>query len=73
MLDIFHFTVVLGGPISRRTAGHHVLRHLEAVRHDFSHPHSTRTHTRTRMRGLLSSVSSLFSEGAWTLTQMNDV
>ena len=35
-------SIVLGGPISRRTAGHRVLRHFETVRHD-SHPHPART------------------------------
>src|SRR6266567_6504199 len=48
------YFIVLGGPISRRTAGHCILRHLETVRHDFfTHPRPTRTR-------VVSSVSSLF-------------
>jgi hypothetical protein len=43
-----HF-IVLGGPISRRTAGQRVLRHLETVRHDFfTHPRPTRTRVRVQ-------------------------
>jgi hypothetical protein len=37
MLTTHHVApfIVLAGPISRRTAGHRVLRHPEIVRHDF--------------------------------------
>jgi hypothetical protein len=42
-------SLVLGGPISRRTAGLRVLRHLETVRHDFfTHTPKSHTHTHTR-------------------------
>jgi hypothetical protein len=52
------YFIVLGGPISRRTTGHRVLRHLKTVRHDFfTPPHSTSTRVRARV---VPSVSSLF-------------
>ena len=59
-------SLVLGGPISRRTVGHRDLRHLETVRHDFF----THSLYPTRAR-VVSSVSFAFHffEGAWMLTQ----
>ncbi len=43
---ISFYCVVLGGPISRRTPSHRVIRHFETVRHDFFHTTLSDTHTR---------------------------
>src|SRR6267154_854014 len=43
------YFIVLGGPISRRTAGHSDLRHLETVRHDFFTHTPSHTHMHTRV------------------------
>jgi hypothetical protein len=79
--DIFHFTcgtgtAVLGGPISRRTASHLVIRHLETVRHDFL-SHNTTPPSDTHTRGIPPFLVFYFAflpfrgRGAWKLTQRN--